>query len=366
MKRIISLDGGGVRGMFALQILRRLEELFRREHGRPDLVLADVIDLFAGTSTGAIIAALLAWGRTVDEVETMYTEHGREIFCRRSLIGRWRSKYRADRITRFFRSEFTEEDGSAATLGTKRLRTHLVVVMRNATTGSPWPLSNNPAACYNARHLDDCNLDIPLWQLLRASTAAPVFFPPEEILFGKQRFAFVDGGISPFNNPTLIAALMATLPQYRLCWPTGRDQLHVISVGTGAFRSVVPLKGVSKLNVLDQIKFLIPALIGSISVEQDLLCRVLGDCIFGDRIDSEVGDLCMPTMLPLEEQKFTYVRYNQALDTLSAELRGPTPIKADLDNLALLPLLKRIGTIYAEENVHRAHLFCRSTSSLGH
>jgi patatin-like phospholipase/acyl hydrolase len=62
MKRILALDGGGIRGMFSLQILARIEELFRQDRNEPNLVLADVFDFIAGTSTGAIIATFLALG----------------------------------------------------------------------------------------------------------------------------------------------------------------------------------------------------------------------------------------------------------------------------------------------------------------
>ena len=58
-----------------------------------------------------------------------------------------------------------------------------MMVMRNHSTDSPWPVSNNPYAKYNDRSRDDCNLDLPLWQLVRASTAAPTYFPPEVVTF---------------------------------------------------------------------------------------------------------------------------------------------------------------------------------------
>ncbi len=52
-KRILSFDGGGIRGLFSLQIAARIEQLFREEYDQPSLVLSDVYDMFAGTSTGA-------------------------------------------------------------------------------------------------------------------------------------------------------------------------------------------------------------------------------------------------------------------------------------------------------------------------
>ena len=105
--------------------------------------------------------------------------------------------------------------------------------MRNATTGSAWPVSNNPRARYNQEGEHGSNLLLPLWQLVRASAAAPVFFLPEAIKIGRSAFEFADGGTTPYCNPALIAALTATLPCYRVEWPTGTDRLHLVSVGTG-------------------------------------------------------------------------------------------------------------------------------------
>ena len=218
MKRILALDGGGVRGMFSLQVLARIEALLRERSGRPDLRLGEAFDLVAGTSTGAIIAAFLAWGKSVAEIEALYFESGPLMFRRQPWYRRWKSKYRSDAIARMFQEHFREPgpQGAPALLGSSSLRTKLLVIMRNATTGSAWPVTNHPDALYNDRRRTDCNLNIPLWQLLRASTAAPAFFPPERIDYGAREFLFVDGGITPFNNPALIAVLTATLPQYRL------------------------------------------------------------------------------------------------------------------------------------------------------
>jgi patatin-like phospholipase/acyl hydrolase len=72
--------------------------------------------------------------------------------------------------------------GEDMTLGSDKLQTLLLLVLRSATTDSPWPLSNNPSAKYNDRNRADCNLLLPLWQLVRASTAAPTYFHPSASL----------------------------------------------------------------------------------------------------------------------------------------------------------------------------------------
>jgi hypothetical protein len=359
-KRILALDGGGIRGVFTLQILARIEELFREEQKNPDLVLGDVFDLIAGTSTGAIIAAFLSWGLPVSEIEKLYITHSPEMFAKGRWFWRWKFKFQPEAIARFFRERFTEEDGiTPALLGTKRLRKFLLIVMRNGSTGSPWPVCNNPRAIYNDRAHEECNLDIPLWQLLRASTAAPTYFPPEEIkLAGKMRL-FMDGGITPYNNPALIAVLMATLPRYRICWPAKRELLHVVSVGTGLARARLPGKAASNINILDHIRYIAPALIGSIAAEQDLLCRVMGDCVHGSVWDSEVGALETPTLFSEQEQKFTYARYDQPLDSTIPEIKKLPGSQAQLDDLKLIPLLKKLGKEYAEAHVRKEHLHPR-------
>jgi hypothetical protein len=280
------------------------------------------------------------------------------MFTPQAWYRRLRSKYRSDSIAGFFREFLVEDDRTPALLGTSKLRTRIVIVMRNASTGSPWPVSNNPAAKFNAIDHPGCNLKIPLWQLLRASTAAPTYFSPEKIDLEGQPHLFVDGGVSPFNNPTLIAVLMATLPEYCLGWPATREDLHVISVGTGSVRRTLPRKQVNHVDVIDQLKFTIPALMGAISIEQDLLCRVLGDCVHGAPIDSEIGMLQRPTLLSSREQKFTYVRYDVALE--SDEGRHMTAAQSRLDNLDSIPLLKAVGTDYAANTVMTEHLYPRA------
>lgn len=363
VKRILTLDGGGIRGVFSLSILKRIEAIFREQRGRPDLVLRDEFDFFAGTSTGAIIATFLAWGFGADDVLRLYEQRGAEMFARAMWHQRlWRSKYRADAIAEFFRGHFVEDDGSPALLGTKKL-THagrlkyLLLVMRNATTGSAWPVSNNPAALYNAPTDPGCNLNVPLWKLLRASSAAPTFFPPEEITFSGHTNLFVDGGLTPYNNPALIAALMATLPTYRLNWPTGPDNLLVVSVGTGNVRAQLKKRQARELHTLDFARYIAPAMISSVALEQDLLCRVLGDCRHGAEIDSEVGSLTGAGLLSDAEKKFSYVRYDRRFSSDETDaFERATKKQFSLDNLDLIPELKKFGEEYAAVNVKPEHL----------
>ncbi len=354
--RLLAFDGGGIRGLFALQYAKRIESLLREKSGKPDLVLADHFHYIAGTSTGAIIAAFLAWGLSVAEVERLYRENAAAMFRKSGLRYRFTShRFVAEGLSDFLRSFFVETDGSIATLGSKQLKTLLLVVTRNASTGSPWPITNNPAAKYNNPASPGDNLQIPLWQLVRASTAAPTFFPPEVLEVKGEHgepliFAFEDGGITPFNNPAYLLHLMATLPEYRLGWEATRSKMSLVSIGTGGTR--LGRGNQLFLDVLAQAKNIPASLIGSFANYQDMLCRVHGECRFGHAIDGELGQMIRPT----PDAKFLYARYDKHFDEDDLKLAARVTQKGfTLDNLELIDFLIDCGTRSAEESVKLYH-----------
>ncbi|MBL4852574.1 MAG: patatin-like phospholipase family protein [Gammaproteobacteria bacterium] len=357
MKRILTFDGGGVRGIYSLQILARIESLFRAHRKNPNLVLADEFDFFSGTSTGAMIAAGLSWGLSVKALEDFYLEQGEVLFARESWNKLWKSKYKETFISDFFKALFCEDDTekTPALLGSNKLKTLLLIVTRNASTGSPWPVTNNPNAMYNQKILPDCNLNIPLWQLLRASTAAPAYFPPQEIEIGDRVDLFLDGAVTQYNNPSMITLLTATLPQYNIGWETGRENIHLISIGTGKTKTRLTHATAQKVNMIDQLGHFIPAILASAIDNQDMMCRVMGDCLYGETIDSEIGDLRQPSLILESQQLFTYVRYNHLFDKKNSLKLSANDIK--IDNLSAIPLLQELGQEYAENAVKMEHLF---------
>jgi uncharacterized protein len=320
-KKLLALDGGGIRGALSLEILRTLEARLRSHYNKDQLVLADYFDYIAGTSTGAIIAAALALGKRVDELQALYRDLGKKIFSRRFFPLRFRSMYRDGPLGAELEAFF----GEGRTLGDPGLETLLLVVLHNTATDSPWPLSNCTRAKYNRadRYLKtppDRNLDLPLATLVRGSTAAPIYFPPQEIQVGTNRFVYEDGGVTPFNNPALIMFLMATLPEYGLRWPVGEDQLLIVSVGTGSSPAVHPNVLAKEVNVAFNAKNLPSVFMNGASTSQDLLCRSLGRCLAGPEIDREFGSR-IDELGVAGTNLFTYVRYNADLsdDSLSAQ-----------------------------------------------
>lgn len=243
-RKILALDGGGIRGVLTLEILAEMERQIASATGITRL--GDYFDYIGGTSTGSIIAAGLAVGMSAAELLKFYDDFGAQMFEKTGIFQRlttlasnlYKDEPIAAKLKELYHADADDESKPYADLATRRLKCLLLVVTRNMTTDSPWPISTNPFAKYNDASRDDCNLRIPLWQLVRASTAAPVFFPPEVVRLNPKKpqdvRVFVDGGITPFNNPAFLLYRMATQPAYRLNWKTGEENLLVISVGTGA------------------------------------------------------------------------------------------------------------------------------------
>ncbi len=353
-KKLLALDGGGIRGVITLEVLARIEEILRKKLDRPDAVLADYFDYMAGTSTGAIIATCLAMGMTVDAVRAFYIASGPEMFSEAAFYRRFRSKYDREQLAGRLMDVF----GETTTLGSNSLKTLLMLVLRNATTDSPWPLCNNPAARYNDMIRSDCNLNLPLWQLVRASTAAPTYFPPEVVQVGDHRFQFVDGGVTMYNNPAFQLFLMATVEPYNLQWPVGPERMLLVSVGTGTSpdaRANLPAGG---MNLLDNAKSIPSALMFAAINEQDLLCRTFGDCLAGCALDREVGDMRGKTG-PAMPKLFTYLRYNAELTIEGLKQLGVPEIRPEqvqpLDSVKHIPELRRVGQAVANTEVRESH-----------
>ncbi len=224
-KRILALDGGGIRGAMSLGFLERIEQILRDRHGRPDLRLCDYFDLIGGTSTGSIIAAGLAVGMTATELKRLYLELGGKVFGTKK-VKLWEALFKTEPL-----EEELERIFGDTTLGDDSIETGICIVTKRADTGSTWPLINHPEGKFYGE-----NRDFLLRAVVRASAAAPVFFKPTTIdLGGGQVGAFIDGGVSMANNPALRLFLVATLNGFPFRWKTGENELLLVSVGTGTW-----------------------------------------------------------------------------------------------------------------------------------
>jgi hypothetical protein len=353
VKRILAVDGGGVRGIIAIEVLLRLEDGLAKASEQPSTRLADHFHLVAGTSAGAIIASSVALRIPMREIRDFVLANTKSMFLPASLTRRIRHRYDKRQLEQNLKNWFGDE----TTLGSERLRTLLLLIMRNASTDAPWLVSNNPYAPFNRRDLDDCNLNLKLWQLARASAAAPSYFEPELVTLGSQRpysFVYVDGGLTGFNNPAFKAFLYATTESYGVNWAPGEDRLLVLSLGTGAARQWQPLIKTMRMQLWDLAPEVARALIFASEREQDLLCRTFGRCRMGEPIDLEVGDL-RHVRTAVEPKLFTYFRVNamltrQGLADLGCGHIDPEHVHR-LDSIRYVDELRQIGNALADRAV---------------
>ena len=116
-RRLLALDGGGIRGVTSLEVLRRIEQDLATATGKgASFRLGDFFDYIGGTSTGAIIAAGLAMGKSVQELVDFYVDTGPLMFKKTWLLGRLRSFYQADPLREKLKEVFGERTLSAEDL----------------------------------------------------------------------------------------------------------------------------------------------------------------------------------------------------------------------------------------------------------
>jgi predicted acylesterase/phospholipase RssA len=357
-KRILALDGGGLRGILAVGILEKIEAILRERHGNSkDFRLSHYFDLIAGTSTGSVIAALLALGFTVKEIRQKYMALGKKVFEKSFFRqGLFRAKYDETKLVK----ELKAICGARTKLGSKALQTGLLVMTKRLDTGSPWPISNNPRGKYFASRPGGIigNGDYPLYQVVRASTAAPAYFDPESITIATKanhkpvEGNFVDGGVSPFNNPALQAFMYATMDGYRIGWPTGPEKLLLVSIGTGKADPDVKKAGITAKQAINALL----SLMEDCESLQETLLQWMSSSPTARQIDRELSDLRHDLVAgaPL----LSYLRYNVDLRKKSVKQLDPTLTQnkvikslSEMDAPENMKTLYRLGQLAAERDV---------------
>jgi len=213
--QLLSLDGGGIRGLFSAAILAKLEEDTKTEITRH-------FDLVAGTSTGGIIAIGLGLGLSPRQIVEFYVEHGPRIFRNplglRGLLRPLWPKFGPAALREALRSTFGERP-----LGASRKR--LVVPSYN--------LGEHDVYIFKTAHHPRLRRDyrLPAWQAAMATSAAPTYFPAFGGIDGQR---LVDGAVWA-NNPTMVAVVeAASMLGARL------DDIRVFSIGTTTAVSKTP------------------------------------------------------------------------------------------------------------------------------
>jgi patatin-like phospholipase/acyl hydrolase len=356
-KRILALDGGGLKGILTLGFLQRIETLLKQRHGNESgFRLSHYFDLIAGTSTGAIIAAVLAMGWSVEEIYNKYMALGKSVFEKSFLRqGFFRAKYDKAKLDK----ELKETFGPDTLLGGQQLQTGLLIITKRLDSGSPWPISNNPQGKYFAPRSGGTigNGEYPLWQVVRSSTAAPAYFDPETITIKENdrdcvKGLFVDGGVSPYNNPALQALMYATIEGYGIKWPVGADNILLVSVGTGAADPKVKQSSIAAGQAVSSLL----SLMNDCAAHQETVLQWLSTSPTARAIDRELGTLEKDLLggNPL----LTYLRFNvdlreENVKKLDPSLKDPKLIESlsAMDAPENMEVLHGLGTRAAENDV---------------
>ena len=324
-KRILSLDGGGVRGLLSCGVLGEIERRLQRRSGSADFRLCDYFDLIGGTSTGSIIAAALAMGRSVAEVSDLYRALAPRVFdADGENAGIRKPRFDAENLERALAQELGDHE-----LGSPALRTGFAVFAKRIDTGSAWTLTNNPNSAYwDGPEGGFPNKRFPIRNLVLASAAAPTFFeercirlvpegepiPPGADASGE----FIDGGVAALNDPSLQLLKVATLAPYGFNWGAGDDRLMIISIGTGYWRPALNVDGEARswferlAPVASRAVFALQSMIHDASLSTLATMQGLSAPPKPWRINSEIGDMAGARITPLPAMHFQ--RFDARLD----------------------------------------------------
>lgn len=341
-KRILALDGGGIRGALTLGYLKKIEEIIQKQHNNPNLTLCDYFDLIGGTSTGSIIASCLAIGMKVDDIKEKYFELGGRIFGKK--YNWWNVFQIEDIVKASYDSAPLEEELQKVfgdiILGSDLIKTGLCIVAKRADTNSVWPLINHPKGKYYDSDFGK-NKDILLWKAVRASAAAPTYFIPQiiDVGGGLPIAAFVDGGVSMANNPAFQLLMVATLHGFPFHWKMGAEKLLLVSIGTGMSKLEKLPANIEKNNLINWAQQIPDMLMQDASWENQLILQWLSKSPTAQEIDGEIGKLQNDVLVidgTNNEGILSYLRYNLllTLDKLNdLQPKGKTFSMQQVDDL---------------------------------
>jgi len=208
--RILSLDGGGAKGFYTLGILRKIEALI----GCP---LHERFDLIFGTSTGSIIASLLALGKSVKEILAIYNEHVPTVMKESG------NEHRTAALASLAQSVY----GDASFTD---MKTFVGIVATRWMEERPMIFKTSPDQAHGGESSFSPGFGVPVRDAVQASCSAIPFFKSKTVTTDKgETIELIDGGFCA-NNPTLYAIADATHALKK-----DHEELRVVSLGVGTY-----------------------------------------------------------------------------------------------------------------------------------
>lgn len=281
---ILSIDGGGIRGMLSAEILIYIEDKLKELTGK-DIKIGDFFDLIAGTSTGGILTSIYSFPDrhentkySARDARDIYLNHGSNIFKKeawqrvKTVFGLFGPKYRPDNLKAALDKYFQVERISRAT-------TNMMLTSVN--------IKNNSLHLFKSYHaITNKNDNVSFTDACLATASAPTLFPPHQIKLPEgEKITLIDGGMA-LNNPALSAYIEA-----QKLYPNRK--INLLSIGSA--RQVIdkPYNKVRKWGILKWVQPLINLMLISSAKGVDYQAQVLfNNQITGNyyRINPLIGD----------------------------------------------------------------------------
>jgi len=279
--RILSIDGGGIRGVLPAVWLGEIERKIRSLYNRS---IPEYFDYIAGTSTGSIIALALALGKSPEQILSLYESRAREIFPYSSKFsfrrfkllfksGLSAPKYNGDGLRKTLLSELGETPIGAIT------STNILVPFYDTEGRSTQFIKNylDVYAQYRIEHLkqDPTKFPkfktVPAWEAAVCSASAPTFFPAHHLATSSKRYSAIDGGVS-VNNPTACVMADAIGAGYH------PQDIHILSLGTGNGAKVIPYKKAREWGTVEWAVPIIEVLMNSaVDTQRHIAQNIVGN-----------------------------------------------------------------------------------------
>ena len=278
MQRILSLDGGGIRGLVTSLWLGGVEDSLAHA-GKPGGLLKH-FDLLAGSSTGALVACGLGIGLSPAQLADLYRDERHTIFPglasrlwsragRLFTQGPSAPRYDGAGLEKVLKKVFGK-----TTLG--QLKVPTLVTAYDTVTRTPVVFKS-----FKAQHKA-----LPVWEVCRASAAAPTYFPAHPMTVEGYRCALIDGGVVA-NNPTACAIAEAMRKDARV---DNSHDLTVLSVGTGERNRPIDLKSAREWGALEWAIPIIDVLFDGNTDSVDYIARhLVGDGYFRMQTELVIG-----------------------------------------------------------------------------
>lgn len=323
LTRVLTIDGGGIRGILPAQILASLEQKLQKKSGNHQARLAEYFDLIAGTSTGGILTCIYLVPDKVDNTKPyykasdaidLYLKNGGQIFYTpvfkrlRTLGGTFDEKYPSENIDEVLKQYFGD-------LELKQLIKPCLIPAYDVFDSKAHFFTQHDARLSEGRNY-------LVREVARATSAAPSYFEAAKVTsMSGVTYPLIDGGVFA-NNPSLCAYAEARQMDFdeNKCKPTA-DDIFMVSIGTGnTTKKKLKYETIKNYGVLEWIKPLIDIMMSGVS---------------------QTVDFQLKQLFAAAEKPFQYIRIEPILHHAKAEMDDASP-----KNLAAL---KEAGTKSAED-----------------